>query len=172
MLGNSIWYIGNYESTKSGFQSGFVNISLEEIMIGLMINLLSFPIVFFISFLFKYSKPRCLRENRVIKALSTDGEENQFDKSATLNSSKSENNIMLESKLNPPKFSLPFFCAYIGWFLTFFCIAVSIFFLWAYGITFGNDILYKWLTSFVISFFTSFLIFEPMKVCETLYISI
>ena len=160
MLGNIIWYRGNYESTKSGFQSGFVNISLEEIMIGLMINLLSFPIVFFISFLFKYSKPRCLRENRVIKALSTDGEENKFDKSATLNSSKSE------------KFSLPFFCAYIGWFLTFFCIAVSIFFLWAFGITFGNDILYKWLTSFVISFFTSFLIFEPIKVCETLYISI
>ena len=33
-----------------------------------------------------------------------------------------------------------------------------------YGITFGNEFILTWFTAVVISFFTSFLIFEPLKV--------
>ena len=70
------------------------------------------------------------------------------------------------------KFALPFWCSYIGWILTIMCILVSVFFLWAFGIIFGNDVVYKWLTAFLISFFTSFFIFEPIKVIIFLLICI
>ena len=70
------------------------------------------------------------------------------------------------------KFALPFWCSYIGWILTIVCIFVSVFFLLAFGIIFGNDVVYKWLTAFLISFFTSFFIFEPIKVIIFLLICI
>ena len=180
MLGNAMWYGGKSKPSQSGFQLGFISLSSEECIIGLMMNLLTFPIVFLIIFLFKYSKPRALRENRVTKALMENEEDNEDDsylndastsqtesRQASAQSRRSNFSAVLDSSHSETrvKFFLPFFCAYIGWFLCLFCIGVSIFFLWAYGITFGNNTLYKWLTSFVISFFTSFLIFEPLKVC-------
>jgi hypothetical protein len=174
MLGNAVWYGGNSESVKSGFQFGFINISSEEVITGLMLNLLTFPIIFLIVFLFKYSKPRSLRENRILRAMMENNNDQDIqsisdDTSSDTESRQASTRSVPSTSYSPlqEKFSLPFFCSYIGWFLALFSIAVSIFFLWAYGIAFGNDQVFKWLTSFVISFFTSFLIFEPIKVCKT-----
>lgn len=62
---------------------------------------------------------------------------------------------------------LPYWCRYIGWFLCFLSITVSIFFLWAYGIQFGDEKTRKWVTSLIISFFTSILVTQPIKVFLT-----
>lgn len=62
------------------------------------------------------------------------------------------------------KFLLPWWCAYIGWLLVIASVGCSIFFLWAYGLQFGNERTEKWLTSLVISFFSSVLLTEPIKV--------
>ena len=62
---------------------------------------------------------------------------------------------------------LPWWCRYIGWFLVFLSISVSIFFLWAYGIQFGDEKTRKWVTSLIVSFFTSILVTQPIKVFLT-----
>jgi hypothetical protein len=55
-------------------------------------------------------------------------------------------------------------CRYIAWLLIVISMGASIFFLFAYGITFGNEKTTKWLTSLIISFFTSVLFTQPIKV--------
>jgi polycystin 1L2 len=62
---------------------------------------------------------------------------------------------------------LPWYCRYIAWALCALSILVSIFFLWAYGIQFGDEKTRKWITSLIISFFASILVTQPIKVFIT-----
>ena len=62
------------------------------------------------------------------------------------------------------RFTLPFFFNYIAWVLCIGVIFVSIFYLWAYGVMFGNDKTYQWLTSLLAYFWSDLLIVEPLKV--------
>ena len=185
-----MWFSVAPESENKGLQYGFVSLDYEEAAIGSLANLLTFPLVFILVFLFKYSKTRVLRDNRILKALmnedsdeesndeddSDDGDESDndsddnIDGSAPTRPSSNTSNVSSTTSKYPTKasesdnFFLPHYCIHIAWFLCFLFIGASIFFLWAYGITFGNDTTYKWLTSFIISFFTNFCIFEPLKV--------
>ena len=89
---------------------------------------------------------------------------NQINSDSTSTVSSTSTTQSLASSVTKPKFSLPFFCIYISWFLSLALIVLSSFFLWAYGISYGNDFISKWFISFVLSFFTSFFVFEPLKV--------
>ncbi|GFT75973.1 hypothetical protein NPIL_303071, partial [Nephila pilipes] len=61
------------------------------------------------------------------------------------------------------KFSLPWWCIYFGWLMVVTSIGASMFFLWAYGVAFGDEKTSKWLSSLVISFISSVLITQPIK---------
>ena len=61
-------------------------------------------------------------------------------------------------------FSLPWFCTYLAWFLCLASIFVSAFFIWAYGVSLGNDKTYRWLTSFFVTLVSSFFVVEPIKI--------
>ena len=198
MLGNAVWF-GTLSTTGAAPINvfGVFSVTWPEIFMGLLINLITFPFVFLVVFLFKFSKPSKLRSNTVEKSLKEgkevdteesddedDGTESDegsmgmaedsdiadediksmtsHDSSRTVSSVESLGSFVTRSK-----FSLPHFCLYIGWFLCFAFIVLSAFFLWAYGITFGNEFILTWFTTVVISFFTSFFIFEPLKVAMT-----
>ena len=154
MLGNAIFYSDQSDKIQSGIKSGFFSLSSVEVLNGLLINFLTFPFTFLIVFLFKYSKNKYLRENRIVEALN--------------HSKSNDNEIQPEredSQHYPNKrFTLPFFCKYVGWFLVIITVMICSILLWVYGVSFGNDKVYKWLTAFLLSFFTSFFIFEPLKV--------
>ena len=62
------------------------------------------------------------------------------------------------------RFTLPFFFNYIAWISCVGVIFVSVFYLWAYGVMFGNDKTYQWLTSLLAYFWSDLLIVEPLKV--------
>ena len=62
---------------------------------------------------------------------------------------------------------LPYWCRYIAWGLCIFSILISVFFLWAYGIQFGDDKTRKWISSLIVSFFASILVTQPIKVFLT-----
>lgn len=62
------------------------------------------------------------------------------------------------------KFTFPWWCIIIAWMLTICCIGVSLFFLWAYGITFGNEKTTQWFTSLIISTLCSIFLTQPLKV--------
>ena len=192
MLSNAMWFSVAPESENNGIQYGYITLSYEEAAIGFLTNVITFPIVFFIVFLFKYSKARVLRENRLLIALigndsdeESEDEEDEdcenyvdFDEdnhmqpngstttrpSSSKSTTSSNSDASLTDSVESNKFSLPYYCTYIGWLLCFLCIGSSIFFLWGYGITFGNDKTHKWLSSLVFSFFTNFCVFEPLKV--------
>jgi hypothetical protein len=75
--------------------------------------------------------------------------------------------IEMEEEVNnkrTKRFTLPFFFTYIAWVVCIATIVASIFFLWGYAITFGNDKTYQWLTSILVAFFVGLLIFDPLKV--------
>jgi hypothetical protein len=65
------------------------------------------------------------------------------------------------------RFVLPWFCKYLGWLLCLLAIAGSIFCVWAYGVQFGNDLTYQWLTSTLVALFAGLLVFDPLKVYTT-----
>ena len=58
----------------------------------------------------------------------------------------------------------PWWCKIIGFILSFIFMAVSVTFVIFYGIQFGDLKCQKWLTSLLISFFTSIFLTQPLKV--------
>lgn len=67
---------------------------------------------------------------------------------------------------------LPSFCRYIAWVVVFLALLSSSFFLLLYSMEWGKSKSEEWLTSFVLSFFESILVMDPLKVPLTFYIYI
>ncbi|XP_068225345.1 uncharacterized protein [Palaemon carinicauda] len=65
------------------------------------------------------------------------------------------------------KLTLPWWCVIIAWVLCAISILVAVFFLWAYGIQFGNEKATKWLTALISSIFSSVLLTQPIKIYLT-----
>ncbi|KAG1665079.1 Polycystic kidney disease protein 1-like 2 [Nymphon striatum] len=82
----------------------------------------------------------------------------------TDDSNDDDSNVVKTNEPSKIKLTFPYWCAYIAWFLTATCIGVSVFYLWAYGITFGNEETTKWFTSLIISIFASIFLTQPIKV--------
>ena len=70
MLGNAVWF-GTLSTTGAAPINvfGVFSVTWPEIFMGLLINLITFPFVFLVVFLFKFSKPSKLRSNTVEKSL-------------------------------------------------------------------------------------------------------
>ena len=186
-------YGAHVPNESFGFFSGFIYLSLEELIIGVLSNFIAFPFVLFIVFLFKYSRRRELRENRLVQALFSDeteedlesdtleddtGSRPQSGRSQTASpqstrpssavsafSTLSTDSLASQAEANSKrKFSLPWFCTYLAWCLCLTSIFVSAFFIWAYGMSLGNDKTYRWLTSFFVTLLSSFFVVEPIKI--------
>lgn len=71
---------------------------------------------------------------------------------------------MFPQHVERKKFTLHWGFRLVGWGLCFFFILVSLFFLWAYAIQFGNDKTRQWLSSQLIGFFAGMVFLEPIKV--------
>ncbi|XP_037093243.1 uncharacterized protein LOC119113030 [Pollicipes pollicipes] len=192
MLVNAMWYgLVPDQPGSSAIAFGPFSFSPEQIGVGVMANLIVFPPSFLIVLLFRKSRPRRLKENRVEKAMTEQrarqrkegkfpeaDEQSAAPKSAPpravdLADRDGDDESLAESTVPEKRperkkpFSLPWWCVYFGWLLTFGSMGASIFFLWAYGITFGNEKTTKWLTSLMISFFSSVLFTQPIKVMLT-----
>jgi hypothetical protein len=63
------------------------------------------------------------------------------------------------------RMSFPWWCLFIAYGLSFVITVVSIFFIIARGIEFGDVKCQKWLTPLVTGFFSSLLLSQPIKVC-------
>ena len=97
MFGTGLLYGSEIQTAKSGYKSGFISISSEEVLNGLMINLLTFPIVFLIVFLFKYSKPKYLRENRIVRAVMETQDENDNDIDSIISGDGEDDSVIEEN---------------------------------------------------------------------------
>lgn len=186
MLVNAMWYerVPSKPNTST-LDFGPFSLSPEQIGVGFFSNLIVFPPTFLIIFLFRRSRVKRKRPSRITEALKKQKEyleqnvnksNGSLQKSHSTEGSYSDLNNNNKAQLERQKkvikkkanrMTLPYFCRYLAWFLCALCIVVSIFFLWAYGIQFGDEKTRKWITSLIVSFFASILVTQPIKVFLT-----
>ncbi|GAB6020442.1 polycystic kidney disease 1-like 2 [Chamberlinius hualienensis] len=176
MLVNAMWYgTVNSSSGHGAFKIGPLSISTEQIGVGLISNLIVFPPSFLIVLFFRKARPRKLRQSRIEQAIQrqklkmksesklklTSNDQLDIDRSEDADP---ETLLKLKAKYKRKRrCTLPWIFQVVAWILVVLCILASIFFLWSYGITFGNEKTKKWITSLIVSFFASVLITEPLK---------
>ena len=81
---------------------------------------------------------------------------------------KNENSIeeakQIDKKKQKTEIKFPWWCKVFAYILSFAFAGVSLFFVIVKGIEFGDEKVQKWLTSLLISFFTSLLLTQPLQV--------
>ena len=145
-------------------------------MIGIMSNLIMFPPSFLIVQLFRRSRPRRTRTEMIKKAIESTKNPNheRGSRYKNYNDEKIKNDpeiptIQEQDKKSSKKkkkgpFTFPWWCKIIAYIFSFMFSVFSVFFIVIKGISFGDEKVTKWLTSFVVSIFTSFLITQPIQV--------
>ncbi|XP_064478806.1 uncharacterized protein LOC135392080 [Ornithodoros turicata] len=189
MLVNAMWY-GRVPSKPSASAVNFGPFSLspEQVGVGILANLIVFPPTFLMITLFRKSRLRTKRPNRITEALKQKRDSvvvsrassaqplvrNQAKTESTMALTKDMSDVFDENitrtrrqlrvKKKKSKFMFPWWCRYVAWFLCLTSIFVSIFIIWAYGVQFGDEKTRKWITSLLVSFFMSVLVTQPIKV--------
>ncbi len=102
------------------------------------------------------------------KKLDPNAKENKKNEKNKADPNSKENKIdemnKEVSKLPKKPKQLPWWCKIIAYGLSYLFAGISIFFIILKGISFGNDSCTKWLTSVLISLFSSVLITQPIQV--------
>ena len=149
MLMNIMYYGMDNSSNTGGVQIGsYVNITVQQISVGIISSVLVIIPSLFLVELFKRIKRRRSRIYKIKQILSEE------------NPKKFEN----KNSEKPFKLMFPWWFKIFAYMLSFAFAAVSLFFVIIKGIVFGDDKVTKWLTSLIISFFTSILFTQPLKV--------
>eukprot|EP00094_Tigriopus_californicus_P011733 TCALIF_11336-PA protein Name:"Similar to lov-1 Location of vulva defective 1 (Caenorhabditis elegans)" AED:0.02 eAED:0.02 QI:96/0.94/0.83/1/0.71/0.80/36/119/3138 len=267
MLVNALWYFSTPEKPIDGWRIGPLILSWTQLLVGLVCNLIALPPILLAIFMFRKSRRRVLRRNRVQLALEDEDED--FDASLPMNgdpndqdsgndsdmedmdqrpnsgssgapfhevamkdeledlvqgydldpegdqhsnnapdpdaekdfdqghdveqdleevnartsngvtgepnneSSIRHNSVDIDgnymesnSEIHPrrTKFHIHWVFKYVSWTLCLLMIFFGVFFLWAFAIQFGNDVTYQWLSSMLVTFFTSVVLLDPFKV--------
>ena len=155
MLMNIVYYGMDNSAHQDGLKIGpYINLSLQQISVGVITNLIVFPPTLLLVQLFRRTKKR----NSQMKKLKIILKENNLT-----NSSSEQNKDNVEKKT---KFELKFswWFKFIAYVLSFLMASVSIFFVLVKGIEFGNEKVTKWLTSLLISLLSSILLTQPIQV--------
>ncbi|XP_071043251.1 location of vulva defective 1-like [Parasteatoda tepidariorum] len=165
MLTNAMYYERtSAKPDQGGFKFGPLSLSPEQIAVGVLSNLMIFPPTFLMIFFFRKSRPKNLRPSRIEEAVKQQRSEWKKKPSANKERKNKKSDAEAQTCHRKKRFSLPWWCVYFGWFMVAISIGASLFFMWAYGIEFGDEKTSKWLTSLVVSFFSSLLVTQPIKI--------
>lgn len=168
MLVNAMWYQRvPPKPQSSAFEIGPFALSPEQIGVGFFSNLIVFPPTFLIVFLFRRSRLSKLRPSKIQIALEKQGVDITKGNSNNSGNISNISNKGTTGKKNRKSLLLPHWCRYIAWFLCVLSMVTSVFFLWAYGISFGDTKTRQWVSSLIVSFFASLLVTQPIKVFLT-----
>ena len=147
MLANGIWYKATpqYLADPLVSMAGMINLSAEEVSKGIFSSIIIFvPAVLMIS-LFRKAIPSSKREsrfNKVIKEAAEAGLVNLPEK--TFQRPPNAKDI--------PK-GWPSYCYFIGWLVVILCILGGMAMVGLFGVSFGNNTCYQWVTAMVVNFF-------------------
>ncbi|OWF53241.1 Location of vulva defective 1 [Mizuhopecten yessoensis] len=193
MLSNAMFYENAAADSGSSFTFGPFSLSPTQVYIGVLCNIIVFPVNFLIVYIFRRSKPRSKRPSRVEEAIksSTQTTASMTDVNPRLksaNTSGVSSSMLIESGKRPDtsmsraytslsvadvpkdsknkkkKFEFPWFFTIIAWILLWLTVLVSAAFVTFYGVMFQDVKCKQWITSMLISFFTSVFITQPIKV--------
>ena len=161
MLMNILYYGMDKTSTMgSGLQIGpYFNLTMQQVSVGIITNLIVFPPSLVLVQLFKRSKKRHNRLSKIKKLLE------EYNPTRTVNN---ENKNRAEKTKTKKLFELkfPWWFKIIAYGLSFILACVCLFFVIMKGIVFGDDKVKKWITSVLISFLSSVLLTQPFQVTK------
>jgi polycystin 1L2 len=160
MLMNILYYGVDKSSNPAGLKVGPLNLTPEQVGIGVITNLIIFPPSLLLVQLFRRSKRRKTRITKLRETLDTLSVQNSSAKNK--GGKYMEPKEKKKSKKGELKF--PWWFKIFAYILSFAFASVSLFFIIVQGITFGDDKVSKWLTSLVISFLTSIFLTQPLQV--------
>ncbi|XP_046579091.1 uncharacterized protein LOC124286712 isoform X1 [Haliotis rubra] len=164
MIANAMFFQSKDNKDRkqsSDFSIGPISFSLSQIYISFISTILTTIPVFFIMLLFRKSKlsekatkdgtrmwmPYCFRKFKFYKQ-----------------SKAIEKIMVIRDIVDDQDGVLPHFCVYISWVFAFICVFLSAFFIMLYSMEWGKDISEEWLVTFILSFFESLIIMDPVKV--------
>ncbi|OWF39370.1 Polycystic kidney disease protein 1-like 2 [Mizuhopecten yessoensis] len=142
MITNAMFFSPDETNNTDAVSIGSLTFSLKTLyisMVGIVIT--TFPVVL-VAVLFSNSKTRQHKKRK----------------------SKTDNSCSDDVFFTTDHLPLPAFVPYIAWMIVILALASSAFFLLLYSMEWGKATSEAWLTSFVLSFFESFLVVDPLKV--------
>ena len=161
MLICAIFFNTQSNTPREGFfEYGLITLSIEQIIVALISVACTYPIVMLITFFFKRARPKNLKKCRSLDAIENQKQE-QGDEDFSIETDESQS---VKPKQKSPIRCLPWWLRYVAWVLSLSCISGSVFFVWAFGITWGEIKVVKFFSSFITTFFLSFLVTQWIKV--------
>jgi hypothetical protein len=160
MLMDVMWYgLDKKEDLTAGWTIGPVHLTAQSIGIGIIGALLTIPPTLILKILFEKSKRRVNQLEKMEKILNKEnhikikrfGRHNKEVERKALDEEKEK-----EKEKKKISLELPWWCKVIAYIGAFVIIGVSVFFIWAYGITLGDATLKLWLATYFTGIFTGF----------------
>ena len=122
-----------------------------------------FPPTLLLVQLFRRTKRRHTRVSKIKQILKENNLQNDYIVDEEVQQQQDEQETK-DKKKNKSELKFPWWFKIFAYILSFAFAAVSIFFVIVKGIEFGDEKVQKWLTSLIISFFTSLLLTQPLQV--------
>ncbi|XP_035665396.1 polycystic kidney disease protein 1-like 2 [Branchiostoma floridae] len=151
MVANAMWYkrgsayphkTDDTLQTTTTVKLGPISFTLHDLYVSVMTSVTVLPFNLLLIQLFKRCKPK----TEVRKVYDTNGQKGQSSPSASR------------------QLMLPHWCVYAGWLLLSLACFVSAFFTILYSLEWGPVKANNWLKTFLLSFFQSSFVFEPIKI--------
>ena len=160
MLMNILYYdlSKKKDQNQNEFNLGPFHITLELISISIITSLIIIPPNLLLVFLFRKSTNKITKSDRLKKAMKI------IKKSSFLSFNNQKKSELVKQENKRKLFALPWWFKIIAYSLSFLISLVSIFFIIIKGISLGNEKTTKWLTTIVISLFSSLILIQPLEV--------
>ncbi|XP_066301956.1 polycystin-1-like protein 2 [Branchiostoma lanceolatum] len=138
MIANAMWYrTDDNVGTTTSLRLGPFEFTLHQLYVSVMSTLTVVPVNVALVQIFRTSRPKHKEER-----------DKQLDR----------------AERRSRKRMLPHWCVYVGWVLVFLVVAASAFFTVLYSMEWGAAKANKWFSTFMLSFFQSTFVVEPLKV--------
>ena len=157
---NILYYGVDNSPSTDGIKFGpYINLTLQQISIGIITNLIVFPPSILLVQMFRRIKRRKTHISELKLILNQNNLINSIDEEANNNEIKFKN-----PKKKSFELKFPWWFKFIAYAISFVFALVSLFFVVIKGIEFGDEKVTKWLSSLIISFLSSILLTQPLQV--------
>ena len=164
MLMNILYYGMDNTPNADGLSFGLINVTLQQVSVGIITNLIVFPPSFLLVQLFKRTKQRHTRLSKIKSLLNKHNPIENKEKEEEEEYSEVNNKVKEKTKL---ELKFPWWFKFVLYAVSFIIASVCLFFIVIKGIVFGNDKSTKWITSVVVSILSSILVTQPLQVLKS-----
>lgn len=171
MLINALFYEVEADSPVDAFYYiGPIPLAYSQIVTGILVILVVLPLTSMLAVLFKRARPKNYNRCRALEAIEQQRKEQLVDSGIASDEAGEKGKVdevadeASRMKVMPVIKCLPWWTRVIGWAVCVITILGSLFFVWAYGIMWGEITTVKWFSSFFTTFIISIMITQFLKI--------